>query len=312
LEKKNNPSNNPPLVKGAKNRLDPTTSENIVIENKKRPTDLKMEIKSLDPTIKELEKQLKNHMKDMKKQDLPQKIKDAKKKWIQPNSTSIGLSNEDQESNTATYKEVNTLKGKKRTLLVTIEKTQQQLSDARYKRYIKTKALSFGRNKATSNSTDSSCKLTEPLPKIVEKTEKLRIDQDVCHNYCYSGTDNGIVKMTGTIPMDIERFKYHLSLRNRFSPLAQDNIDIGSGHTSAESDQSSSPQFSPLPKSFTVNSEDIDVVCGYRRARKKLERKKKLTEDGRKVLEIEKKNRQKVAFIEQSMLMMPQRYTRRS
>jgi hypothetical protein len=43
LEKKNNPSNNPPLVKGAKNRLDTTTWENIVIENKKRPTDLKME-----------------------------------------------------------------------------------------------------------------------------------------------------------------------------------------------------------------------------------------------------------------------------
>ncbi|KAI9262799.1 hypothetical protein EDC94DRAFT_607444 [Helicostylum pulchrum] len=56
--------------------------------------------------------------------------------------------------------------------------------------------------------------------KCMEKTENLKIDEELLNgNLCMSGTDNGIVTMTETCKLDLEKFKYHLKLYNRYDAL---------------------------------------------------------------------------------------------
>ncbi|KAI8047314.1 hypothetical protein BDF21DRAFT_469469 [Thamnidium elegans] len=49
-----------------------------------------------------------------------------------------------------------------------------------------------------------------------ERTNNCQIDR----NFSFSGTDNGIAKMTETVPLNLESFNYHLRLHNMYSPLA--------------------------------------------------------------------------------------------
>ncbi|KAG2233239.1 hypothetical protein INT48_001688 [Thamnidium elegans] len=44
--------------------------------------------------------------------------------------------------------------------------------------------------------------------------------EEIDCNFSFSGTDNGIAKMTETVPLDLESFNYHLRLHNVYSPLA--------------------------------------------------------------------------------------------
>jgi hypothetical protein len=97
---------------------------------------------------------------------------------------------------------------------------------------------------------------------------RLYNEGDNPNGFTFSGTDNGIVTMTETVGFCIDRFKYHLALHNRYSPLA----------TEASEDQQSLPFF-PLPVSMKINSADVDFGGGYWRQQKKLE-KKKLSPEG--------------------------------
>ncbi|KAI9254127.1 hypothetical protein EDC94DRAFT_618928 [Helicostylum pulchrum] len=56
--------------------------------------------------------------------------------------------------------------------------------------------------------------------KCMEKTENLKMDEELLNgNLCMSGTDNGIVTMTETCKLDLEKFKHHLKLYNRYDAL---------------------------------------------------------------------------------------------
>ncbi|KAI8331998.1 hypothetical protein BD560DRAFT_494086 [Blakeslea trispora] len=47
--------------------------------------------------------------------------------------------------------------------------------------------------------------------------DPLRVSQD----FTFSGTDNGIVKMSESVPVSLERYDYHLKLHNRFAALTE-------------------------------------------------------------------------------------------
>ncbi|KAI8375052.1 hypothetical protein EDC96DRAFT_457298, partial [Choanephora cucurbitarum] len=66
----------------------------------------------------------------------------------------------------------------------------------------------------------------------------------IAKNFTFSGTDNGVVKMTESVPVSIQKYVYHLKLYNRFSAL-----------TATEEQEE---EFQPLPSSTAINAEDID------------------------------------------------------
>ena len=112
----------------------------------------------------------------------------------------------------------------------------------------------------------------------VHQASKMVLDKEKIDRYIFSGTDNGIVKMTETIPLDLEKFQYHIKLYNKYSPLVDHS----------DQDEGSQLDFIPLPKPFTISPVDIDVGCSHMRSRRQLEKDKKVTIDGRVAFEIEK------------------------
>jgi hypothetical protein len=91
----------------------------------------------------------------------------------------------------------------------------------------------------------------------------------------FSGTDNGLVTMTESVPLSIERFAFHLKLYNSFQALSdfqEDDTDI---------------DLFRFPESFKVKAADIDIGCNFKRIRKKLEKSKDDTEEGKFVQTVE-------------------------
>ncbi|GAA5804794.1 hypothetical protein HPULCUR_010301 [Helicostylum pulchrum] len=64
-------------------------------------------------------------------------------------------------------------------------------------------------------------------------------------NLCMSGTDNGIVTMTETCKLDLEKFKYHLKLYNRYDALENEEV--------TEEDK----VMAYIPKTMKIYSKDI-------------------------------------------------------
>ncbi|KAL0083580.1 hypothetical protein J3Q64DRAFT_1748218, partial [Phycomyces blakesleeanus] len=78
-------------------------------------------------------------------------------------------------------------------------------------------------------------------------------------DFNYAGTDNGLVNMPTSIPMSLQRMRFHLKLFNYYTALSKDSNEDNA----------------------------VDVDCGYFRQRKYLERRKKYTDEGEKVQLIE-------------------------
>lgn len=114
----------------------------------------------------------------------------------------------------------------------------------------------------------------------LDKAENMQINKDSLDNFTFSGTDNGLVTMTETIPMSLDRFKYHLKLNNRFDLLKELGDD--------ETEQDALLGFIPLSETFKVKSGHIDYIGGFLRRRKHLERLKKYSNRGKEVVVAEK------------------------
>ncbi|KAI9249362.1 hypothetical protein EDC94DRAFT_527773, partial [Helicostylum pulchrum] len=109
--------------------------------------------------------------------------------------------------------------------------------------------------------------------KCMEKTENLKIDEELLNgNLCMSGTDNGIVTMTETRKLDLEKFKYHLKLYNRYDALENEEDRV----------------MAYIPKTMKIYSKDIQYQSGGKSAQVNLIKKKKRGEQGQRIVEIEK------------------------
>ncbi|KAI8328869.1 hypothetical protein EDC96DRAFT_68328 [Choanephora cucurbitarum] len=79
------------------------------------------------------------------------------------------------------------------------------------------------------------------------KSEDAKLDLgplQVSQDFVFSGTDNGIVKMSEAVPVLLERYVYHLKLHNRFAALIEQT----------------EPEFQPLSEAKTVSAEDVDFA----------------------------------------------------
>jgi hypothetical protein len=83
--------------------------------------------------------------------------------------------------------------------------------------------------------------------------------RNILSDYTFSGTDNGIVKMTQSIPVTSQKYKYHLKLHNSYSLLEEEDPKN---------------EFEPLPTPYAINSGDIDLGGGHYKYRNWLQRQK--------------------------------------
>ncbi|KAI9254921.1 hypothetical protein EDC94DRAFT_696570 [Helicostylum pulchrum] len=127
---------------------------------------------------------------------------------------------------------------------------------------------------------------------VVIKAENAYVNRETVtdDNTLFSGTDNGVVTMTNTVGITLNRFKFHLELYNRYDAL----LDINESHSMEDiiekynTKGDGNSNFLKLSVCKKITAADIDVGTGHRKARRKLERKKKTTEDGKRILQIEK------------------------
>ncbi|KAI9257797.1 hypothetical protein EDC94DRAFT_661101 [Helicostylum pulchrum] len=109
-------------------------------------------------------------------------------------------------------------------------------------------------------------------------------------NTLFYGTDNGVVTMTNTVRIVLNRFKFRLELYNRYDALS----DINENHSMEDiiekynTNGDGNNAFLKLLVCKKITAADIDVGTRHRKARRKSERKKKTTEDGKRILQIEK------------------------
>ncbi|KAG2197763.1 hypothetical protein INT46_005749, partial [Mucor plumbeus] len=121
--------------------------------------------------------------------------------------------------------------------------------------------------------------ITQENSCCLENAERVSLSDEILYskNNFFGGTDNGLVNMTETASFDINRFKNHIELHNYYSVLENDDVD----------NERLSNFFVPLSYTLTINSDDIYHRSGNKSFLKSLERKKKRTMKGQKVLDAE-------------------------
>ncbi|KAI8375369.1 hypothetical protein EDC96DRAFT_605358 [Choanephora cucurbitarum] len=97
------------------------------------------------------------------------------------------------------------LKAERSRLYLAIQQVKSELADQDQKAPRQTKAL----QQITGQPT-------------IAKAEDMELMGDaviIAKNFTFSGTDNGVVKMTESVPVSIQKYVYHLKLYNKFSAL---------------------------------------------------------------------------------------------
>jgi hypothetical protein len=192
--------------------LNKETLDDIDIQRRKTNEALTKEIKELDIPINTLAKELKEETKMFGKVDYGQEIKAAKKTWIHHDD--MELSEQEAKQNGSTFDKIEDLKAKRYEGIQKLQHIRSKLSGSRYQQFIRRQAKAFDPKKPSQPSPKA--KITEN-PFGVHQASKMVLNKEKIDRYIFSGTDNGIVKMTETIPFDLEKFQYHIKLYNKYS-----------------------------------------------------------------------------------------------
>ncbi|CAO3642576.1 unnamed protein product [Mucor hiemalis] len=128
----------------------------------------------------------------------------------------------------------------------------------------------------TKLSKESVSEAEQPSrqPLTINAQKIMKTSQYSTHNidqFGYSGTDNGLVNMSTTVPSKAKRYKFHLPLYDEYQVLEEDEIEV----------KKEDLGYLHLQKKFAINSEDVDVGRGVMKQRKQLEKEKKTKEEKR-------------------------------
>ncbi|CAO3646917.1 unnamed protein product [Mucor hiemalis] len=231
----------------------------IIEESKKDSSNLRAEIISLQQEVNSVS----NNLRDLLQADLVAKlsanIKEIKAQWTSENKDEVTdkLKVAKAEKYKA-YAAIQTCRSKKSTL-------HQELYFKRMALRFKSQIVSKEKDESTSSSKgkdDEEGSFHELTQKTrgVYKANECRLTESP-KEFVFSGTDNGIVNMSTTTAFNLKRYKFHLNLYNRYQLLRETDIDV-----------EDNKEFLDLPPS---------------QVRRKLERAKKNTVEGKKVLETE-------------------------
>ena len=234
----------------------------------------------LDAEIKRYEKSNKTTLQDIQVQrklldNLETTIKELKhSKWEKTVPPAVKENRPDQqpEKNQSLYQRLQKLKQERTKCYTVIAKLERILSDGRFQQYVRIKARSL-KKMPTHTPTQHPQKVISAAP-MIDKAENILLHSEhqyLRESFTFSGTDNGIVKMTESVPLTFNDFLYHLKLYNRSAAL--------------ETGVEEQIEYKELPKPFTTHSGDIDLGGGFYRSRKRLEFRKSQNEE---IVKIEK------------------------
>lgn len=205
-------------------------------------------------------------------------------------ASTLSENRQDQQpqTNIAIYHKLQELKEQRETLYQSTATFKGELSEARFQHYARVKTLSLKQQPTEIPPTTNRTVIgRQPL---IAKTENLLLHNEplyLANNYSFSGTDNGIVKMTENVSITVNKLLYHLRLYNRFQALER-----------LTDDELTYEQLISQVEPVTTNNGDVNLDEGHFRRRRRLEERKK-TENGKTVAQLEKRlgqNSLKAAF----------------
>jgi hypothetical protein len=215
---------------------------------------LKTNITDLSEQIKEVSAKLKVESRKSKQNAFSSRIKALKKRWKEDHSV---------------YDDIQELKSDRYTAFCKVQTLKQQLSSLRSHQFHIRKAIQY-RGKEIPKPND----IEQPIH-----------NEETLAKSNFSGTDNGLKVMTETVAMGMEKYKYHLNLHNRYSPLATTD------------DLPDDDNFEPLPVSYKMYAADIDFGTGNYKRRRLVEKDKRETERGKQAQMVERKLAESSAFL---------------
>ncbi|CEG68071.1 hypothetical protein RMATCC62417_04398 [Rhizopus microsporus] len=263
------------------------TDHSTVKEESKKPKEtLVQEIQGLQSEVVQIEKLLKDALKNNNNRSFSKDIKDLKAKWR----------NNSLEEKVDLYNAIEQVKNERNQSFLSVQAARDKLKLKRQLMHFKRVAMrqkpAITHETATaSQSSNTQWHVVQKYGHGIAKVEDCRLSPQAnpSEEFVFSSTNNGLKTMTSTVPLKMKRFKFHLELRNKYKAL--ENTDeckeeaqkIVSKYSSEESDAKS---FLQLPSSMAIKAGDMDIGSGYYNVRRKLEKAKKSTE-GKAVQAIE-------------------------
>lgn len=183
---------NHPAIKEARNSYDDLRSESIVLQS----------------DIKKLEVDLKNTFKLHTASESSWMIKQLKKQW----------STGDKEQ---LHHDIESYKKAKNEYYVTVNGLRKRLAECRQHLYSKQMAIRYKDKleKAEIPLLPAEKKIELDGKGVTKANTRVLDDPDA---FIYTGTDNGVAKLSNSVPLCTSRFKFHLKLFNYYSCLKSD------------------------------------------------------------------------------------------
>ncbi|OAD00506.1 hypothetical protein MUCCIDRAFT_185348 [Mucor lusitanicus CBS 277.49] len=237
-------------------------NEIVVREAQKDDDAINADINEAEERVKVLKEELKSALKEFDYASFGQKIKDKKKTWI-PGVT-----------NNALYGEIQQLKIDRNEAFMKTQHIRQEMRSVRQSLfYMRTAKKNKSKIRELNAAKPTATTTAEDIPALRRGGHGVHIgprrlaqDIDIDNDVVFSGTDNGFVTMTETVAFDAKRFAFHLDMFCHQGLDKEEQAALVAKHD---------PAFLSLPPSYKIKADDVDFRCGYRKARLKLERRKR-------------------------------------
>ena len=286
------------LKKGTSNYVAALNDIEVIQESAKSEVVLNEEIVNLQKQITQDSNKLKIAFKNNADIDYAKQKKDVKIQWKKEvdHAYKEVLYHTLQQLKLAEYQTFNKVEQIRKEIKA--RKKQQHLKRMVVRR-LKYLQSTNSKEKLPVGENDSTLHDLSTSNKGLLKAEEVHLNKNalVDGNIVFSGTDNGVVTLSDTVGITPHRFKFHLELHNRYESLMDcsetivDDMDISIADDILLKYNKREPgkrDYLKPPPSMKITAADVDVGCGQRKARKKVERMKKNTDQGKEVQFIEK------------------------
>lgn len=219
-----------PVKQSSTKSLIPSDQSLVIREQSEQVKNLEEDsnrLKLLQTEVLVLNGLLKEALKGRRLNMHKKEIINLKNGWVLLNH-SQELSPEQTNNNTLLYKRINTEKNIRREIHGRVQNLKNQISQLRNEIYLLRQHKNTTKNwldEKESNTITNKLEISRDPYKSFEKVENLQLNEDFLNDtedVMFSGTDNGFVKMTETSKFNMEKYKFHLNLYNRFHILKED------------------------------------------------------------------------------------------
>lgn len=243
--------------------LEKVLKDSSILKEGQLPLDtLQSEVAALMQEVKELEAQFNKLMKFQKEKDFSQKLKLLRQDL---------RSSSNKES---VYQEIVVEKVARDDTYAKINNAKRRLRQKKQILYSKRMAIRF-KDKILAIDSDltpntRANKVLIPGQQGINRSQECTLKEP--SKFVYSGTDNGLVNLTTSVPLSLDRFAFHIKLYNFYEVLQDEKKTLGDLHNINQFDESI--DFLKTPQATNISASDIDVGCSYYKSRRKLKHQK--------------------------------------